>query len=300
MYTALAAEDEGTLGLHLQLFAVEGIISVVALEEFVEGVLVEHAEVGVQGSLALEARLSNEVGIHDVGFVGPTLFHLRHTECAVAEEFEVVQRVAVEDAASGAALEAEAAVDVDESSQEFQFDAGVADEVVRVGQSAAEHTADAGVDDVEVMVPETEVDMNTELGSQVGVELSLAVPSVVSHASVGSLGAYGISQFADADVEACIDTQAAVEDTQVDIDVAVDLGTHHESASRSGVGSEHLLRGLARLLCLVDVGTFHAALALAVEEVGDVGRYGRQLAVVGQFVADAEVHVGSYLDADDA
>ena len=169
-----------------------------------------------------------------------------------------------------------------------------------MGQSAAEHATDAGVDDVEIMVPESEVDMNAELGGEVGVELSFAVPAVVAHASIGGLGAYGISQFADADIETGIDTQAAVEDAQIDIDVAIDLGAHHESATRLGVGSEHLLRCLAGLLGLVDISTLHAALALAVEEVGDVGGDGRQFAVVGQLVADAEVHVGPYLDADDA
>ena len=101
-------------------------------------------------------------------------------------------------------------------------------------------------------------------------------------------------------IEACDGIEGAVEKTEVDADVAPGAGTDHDAAL-TGVGVEELLgSGLAAALGLAEVGT-HVGLVgfVSAEELGNRGRYGRQCTAIGQFVAEAEVGVGTDVHIDD-
>ena len=100
-------------------------------------------------------------------------------------------------------------------------------------------------------------------------------------------------------VEACRGTEAAVEESEVEVDVAVGRGTEHDAATR-GCLVQHLFHGLlAGHVGLALAGALHAFTnGFAVEELPYFIRYIGQLSVVRQFIADTQVGVGTDIYTD--
>ena len=100
-----------------------------------------------------------------------------------APHIEIVERIAIEHLADLSALERELAIDIHQSSQEFQLDACLAHCIVRIRQSALEHTADTGIEQFEVMFKESEIDMQLEYSIEICVHLTFCIPAVVTRSS---------------------------------------------------------------------------------------------------------------------
>ena len=109
-----------------------------------------------------------------------------------------------------------------------------------------------------------------------------------------------ILELGQCNVEACGGTKIAVEESKVEVDVAVGRGTQHDAAT-GGCLVQHLFPGfLAGYVGLALAGTQHALTSgFAVEELPYFIGYIWQLAVVRQFVADAQVGVGADVHTDD-
>ena len=150
--------------------------------------------------------------------------------------------------------------------RQAQFHAGLAGEVGRLRTAHVEHASDAGIHDVEVFLEESEVDAQAELGVEVSVELTFAIPSVPSWlaAQVRTGGVGG--KFLQTHVESCGGAHVAVEDAEVNIHIAIDLRTEHHTAA--GVGLE-VLQGAGTCPCgFAHVVAHHAAsFRTSVEEV---------------------------------
>ena len=102
----------------------------------------------VEVGVGLDGRTSAQLG-RDACAIGPSLTTALATNAHLAPHVEVVERIAVEHIAHLATLEREASVDVHQSTQEFQLDAGLTHRVVGVRKCASEHSANAGVEQVE-------------------------------------------------------------------------------------------------------------------------------------------------------
>ena len=144
------------------------------------------------------------------------------------------------------------------------------------------------------------MDVHTQLGTEVGVELAHGVPPLVAHGGAG-VDAEGVVAVVD---EGCIEAsdglQFAVDEAEVELDEAPCAGSYHD-ASVAGTGVEELAgSGLTAALGLAEVGAHVGLVGLvAAEELGNLLGDGRQHAAVGQFVADAEVGVGADVHLDD-
>ena len=116
-------------------------------------------------------------------------------ETDVLEQLEAVEGVAQEGHAVVAGGEAEFLVQLEQTAEEAHLDAHLAFHPRRIGQTHLEHTADAGIDELYFFVDEiTNLDVNTKLSSQIGIELSERIPSVLTHrrAAVGADGIVAI------------------------------------------------------------------------------------------------------------
>ena len=210
-------------------------------------------------------------------------------EADIAEELEAVDGVAEEGHAVVAGRESELLVQLEESAQQADLHAGLALHPRRVGQAQLEHAADTGIEQFYLRVDEAaDLDVQAQLGRQVGIDLAHGIPAVLAHRRAG-VDADGIRAVVDErGVESGHALEAAVEQSEVETDVAPCAGADHDAAVDVAL-LQQVLHGLrARALRLLQVGV-HVGVGVLVsaEELLYLLRDGGQGAVVGQLIAEA-------------
>ena len=259
---------------------------------------VEEAVVAADGGLGGEGHVLRLVEGDGEGGVEECLVEAVRAVADALEHLEAVQRIALEGHAVVAGRELELLVDLAEAAEEADLDACLTFHPGGVGQTEFQYAADAGIEDFNFLVDErADVDVDAEVCSQIGVELAHGIPPLVTHGRA-RIDAEGVVAVVDeCRVEAGDGIDAAIEESEVYIDVAPGGGTHHD-ASLAGVRVEELPGGgCAAAVGLADVRTHVGLVGLvAAEELRDLRGDGWQLAAVGQLVAEAEVGVGADID----
>ena len=140
----------------------------------------------------------------------------------------------------------------------------------------------------------TDLDVNAEFAAEVGVELTHGVPAILAHSRTVVHAEGCVTVVDEGSVETCQGLDLSIEQAQIDIDVAPGRGTDHDTAFGIGGAEQRTDHCGARAVDLLDISPHISTLALvAAEELRDLRGYRRQSTIVGQFVAQAEVSIGS-------
>ena len=219
----------------------------------------------------------------------PTL----QADVAALEEDIVVEGVAVEHLAHIATLETELLVEFHEATEELYLHAGFTREIVRIGHTTFQHTANARIEEIQLLLEEAEVDFQAKLGIEVGIELSLAIPTVDTRSLAKVHTRIVALEVTDRDVEARRRTHVAIEEAEVHIYITPYRGTEHHATTGLRIGQEVVARLGAGVVGLRDVVALHTTLLSTVEEPSYLFGYRGQLPVIGQLIAQTEVGVGT-------
>ena len=223
-YNVVHVEHERAACLCFQLF-------LVAVEVFCQTIpfrFVQHTEVLLNRCFGVQIRRNVELRIDGILLL-PSLSPYSVSDRAVTEELEVVESIAVEDVARFTTLKLKPAVDIYQSCQQAQLHTHITCEICRIRKSQPEHATDTGINDVNLLVPETEIDVDTELGIEVSIELAFSIPTIESRCP-RNVHTLGVSNLADADIESGQGADVTIEQSEVNIDISPCRSTHHHTA----------------------------------------------------------------------
>ena len=219
----------------------------------------------------------------------PTL----QSDVAALEEDIVVEGVAVEHLAHIATLETELLVEFHEATEELYLHASLAREVVRIGHTTFQHATNARIEEIQLLLEKAEVDPQSKFGIEVGIELSLAIPTIDTwllfkvHTLIVAL------KVTDGNVEARRRTHISVEEAEIHLDIAPYRSTEHHTATGLRIGQEVGARLGAGIIGFRDIVALHTTLTSTIKESSHLLWYRGQLAVVGQLVTQTEIGVGT-------
>ena len=231
-----------------------------------------------------------------VDWVRESLIGSIDADVAFFKQLIVVERVAIEELALVAALKREFLVQVNQTAEQANLHARLAGEVVRVRHTALQHAADASVDKVDFLLEESKVDAQAEFCIKVSIELTFAIPAIAARTARQVHAHHLAAKVAHRDVETGFCTEVAVEQAQIDRDVAPNRCSEHHTARhfRGSVLEEQVFCLLTSVFGSLDVITIYAALRSSIEELTNLFGDRRQCAIAWQFVAEAEVGVGTH------
>ena len=261
-------------------------------------ILIEKAIMLIEVSIALDSRALAQFW-RDALIIIPSLTTSLRTNAHLAPQYKVVERIAVEHLADFATLEIEFTVYLHQSAKYLQFDASLAHSVVWIRQTTLKHTTDTSIQHLPFCIIESETYAQFEHCIEVSIHLSLSIPTIMARLCAPTMievSTPSALEVAQREVETCLHSHIGKDESEVEMDKSIYLCTEHHATIH---GAHHIFHtALTCSLSITSRGRLHTALASTIEELANLCRQRRELTIIRQFIAKANVSISAYLHGD--